>query len=130
MAERDQFGANLFRYYQDLIRLRRSGTGFRSRNIDIIHTSDDSRVIVFTRNDGATRGMVIASLNNRPFDAGYIIQSSPDRLSPGVWQEVFNSDSTFYGGSDLGNFGAALPSQDGRIEVRLPANALVVRSRM
>jgi 1,4-alpha-glucan branching enzyme len=130
LGESHGLGADLFRYYQDLIRLRRTRPGFRSRNIDIIHASDDNRVIAFTRNEGATRELVIASLNNRPFDGGYIIQSSVDRLSPGQWQEVFNSDSRFYGGSDLGNFGAALPSQDGRIEVRLPANALVVLSRM
>lgn len=130
LGERHTLGANLFRYYQDLIRLRRSSPGFRSRNIDIIHASDDARVIAFTRSDGATRELVVASLNTRPFDAGYIIQSSVDRLGPGQWQEVFNSDSRFYGGSDLGNFGAVLPSQDGRIEVRLPANALVVLSRM
>jgi 1,4-alpha-glucan branching enzyme len=123
-------GANLFRYYQDLIRLRRTSTGFRSRNIDIIHASDDNRVIAFTRSDGATRELVVASLNNRPFDAGYIIQSSADRLSPGQWREVFNSDSRFYGGTDFGNYGAALPSQDGRIELRLPANSLVVLSKL
>jgi 1,4-alpha-glucan branching enzyme len=130
LGERHSLGANIFRCYQDLIRLRRDSRGFRSRNIDIIHAADDTRVIAFTRSDGATRELVVASLNNRPFDAGYIIQSSADRLSPGQWREVFNSDSRFYGGSDLGNFGAALPSQDGRIEVRLPANALVVLSRM
>jgi 1,4-alpha-glucan branching enzyme len=130
LGESGGLGAGLFRYYQDLIRLRRSSPGFRSRNIDIIHVSDDTRVIAFTRSDGATRELVVASLNNRPFDAGYIIQSSVDRLNPGQWQEVFNSDSRFYGGSDFGNFGAALPSQDGRIEVRLPANALVVLSRL
>ncbi|WP_221937551.1 alpha-amylase family glycosyl hydrolase [Arthrobacter sp. KBS0703] len=130
LGERHRLGANLFRYYQDLIRLRRSSPGFRSRNIDIIHASDDARIIAFTRSDGATRELVVASLNTRPFDAGYIIQSSVDRLGPGQWREVFNSDSRFYGGSDVGNFGAALLSQDGRIEVRLPANALVVLSRM
>jgi 1,4-alpha-glucan branching enzyme len=130
LGESGGLGAGLFRYYQDLIRLRRTRPGFRARNIDIIHVSDDTRVIAFTRSDGATRDLVVASLNNRPFDAGYIIQSSVDRLNPGQWQEVFNSDSRFYGGSDFGNFGAALPSQDGRIEVRLPANALVVLSRL
>lgn len=130
LGEAQGLGANLFRYYQDLIRLRLTRSEFRSRNIDIIHSSDDNRVIAFTRSDGATRQLVVASLNNRPFDGGYIIQSSADRLNPGQWREIFNSDSRFYGGSDLGNFGAALPSEDGRIEVRLPANALVVLNRL
>ncbi|WP_277524209.1 alpha-amylase family glycosyl hydrolase [Arthrobacter sp. ES3-54] len=130
LGERHSLGANLFRYYQDLIKLRRTSPGLRSRNIDIIHAADDNRVIAFTRTDGAAHELVVVSLNTRPFDTGYIIPSSADRLSPGQWREVFNSDSRFYGGSDLGNFGAALPSQDGRIEVRLPANALLVLSKM
>lgn len=130
LGERMGQGANLFRYYQDLIRLRRSSRGVRSRNIDIIHASNDSRVIAFTRNDGTTRELVVASLNNRPFEEGYTIQSSTERLSPGAWQEIFNSDSRFYGGSDLGNFGAPLPSQDGRIEMKLPANGIIVLRRM
>jgi 1,4-alpha-glucan branching enzyme len=25
---------------------------------------------------------------------------------PGIWREIFNSDSTFYGGSNVGNAGA------------------------
>jgi 1,4-alpha-glucan branching enzyme len=129
-GEQQGNGANLFRYYQDLIRLRRGSRAIRSRNIDIIHASNDNRVIAFTRNDGTTRELVVASLNNRPFDDGYVIQSSAERLSPGVWQEVFNSDSRFYGGSDTGNFGAPLPSQDGRIEMQLPANGLIVLRRL
>jgi 1,4-alpha-glucan branching enzyme len=130
LNERRGQGANLFRYYQDLIRLRRGSRSIRSRNIDIIHASNDSRVIAFTRNDGATHELVVASLSNQPFNGGYMIQSSAERLSPGLWQEIFNSDSRFYGGSDVGNFGAALPSQDGRIEIQLPANGLVVLRRM
>ena len=51
------------------------------------------------------------------------------RLAPGGWQEIFNSDSAFYGGSDVGNYGATLPSEDGRIDVRLPANGLLVLRR-
>lgn len=130
LGERHRSGANLFRYYQDLIRLRRSSRGLRSRNIDIIHASNENRVIAFTRNDGTTRELVVASLNNRPFDDGYTIQSSTERLSPGAWQEVFNSDSRFYGGSDVGNVGATLPSQDGRISMQLPANGLIVLRRI
>ncbi len=73
LGERMGQGADLFRYYQDLISLRRSSRGLRSRNIDIIHASNDNRVIAFTRNDGTTRELVVASLNNRPFDDGYVI---------------------------------------------------------
>ncbi|MDQ0850478.1 1,4-alpha-glucan branching enzyme [Arthrobacter sp. B3I9] len=129
LAERSGLGANLFRYYQDLIRLRRGSRALRSRSIDIIHAADGARVLAFVRSDGTTRELVIASLNNRPFGTGYTVQTTAERLVPGGWQEVFNSDSSFYGGTNLGNFGATLPSQDGRIDVRLPANGLLVLRR-
>ncbi|MGB3446264.1 MAG: alpha amylase C-terminal domain-containing protein, partial [Xanthobacteraceae bacterium] len=29
---------------------------------------------------------------------------------PGVWREIFNSDSAFYGGSNVGNIGAVQTS--------------------
>jgi hypothetical protein len=113
-----------------LIRLRRGSRALRSRSIDIIHAPDDARVLAFVRSGGTTRELVIASLNNRPFSGGYTVQTTAERLPPGGWQEVFNSDSAFYGGTDLGNYGATLPSQDGRIELRLPANGLIVLRRI
>jgi 1,4-alpha-glucan branching enzyme len=91
--------------------------------------TDETRVLAFVRSDGTTKELVVASLNNRAFAAGYTVETTPDRLAPGGWQETFNSDSTFYGGTDLGNYGAVLPSQDGRIELRLPANGLLVLRR-
>ena len=45
--------------------------------------------------------MVVASLNNAAFGAGYQIRDS--RIADGRWREVFNSDSSHYGGSNLGN---------------------------
>ena len=58
------------------------------------------------------------------------MQTEPGRLPAGSWREVFNSDSSAYGGSDVGNFGAAIPAWDGRIELRLPANGFVVLLRV
>ncbi|MEX5270569.1 alpha-amylase family glycosyl hydrolase [Kocuria sabuli] len=129
LGERDGQGARLFRYYQDLIRLRRGSRAIRSRSIDIIHASDENRVIAFVRAEGTTHDLVVASLNNRPFPDGYILRTTADRLPPGGWQEIFNSDAATYGGTDLGNCSATLPSRDGRIDVRLPANGLVVLRR-
>lgn len=126
IGERDRQGAHLFRYYQDLIRLSRGSRAIRSRNIDIVHTSDENRVIAFVRSDGTTQDLVVASLNNSPFPDGYILLTTAERLPPGGWKELFNSDATTYGGTGLGNYSATLPSQDGRLEVRLPANGLVV----
>ena len=39
----------MFRYYQDLIRLRRSHPAVRSHHIDIVHAFGPTRVIAFTR---------------------------------------------------------------------------------
>ncbi|WP_427004090.1 alpha-amylase family glycosyl hydrolase [Pseudarthrobacter sp. H2] len=128
-GERTGLGATMFRFYQDVIRLSRENRAVRSREIDVLHACDPSRVIAFTRNEGTSRLLVVASLNNRPFPDGYIIESDVHRLQPGMWKEIFNSDSSLYGGTDLGNFSAALPSLSGQIKLRLPANGFVVLQR-
>ena len=43
--------------------------------------------------------------------------------------EVFNSDAAIYGGRNVGNAGAAIPSAGGRIEVAIPAVGFVVLVR-
>jgi 1,4-alpha-glucan branching enzyme len=58
-----------------------------------------------------------------------VIQTSPNRLPAGLWQETFNSDSSHYGGNDVGNYSSAVPAGDGRIDVRVPANGFVVLQR-
>ncbi|MGH2721637.1 MAG: alpha-amylase family glycosyl hydrolase [Actinomycetota bacterium] len=128
-GEREGLGARMFRFYQDLIRLRHANAAVRSHAIDILHVHDANRVLAFTRREGTSDLLVVASLNNRPFSDGYVIATSPDRLLPGSWQETFNSDSSHYGGADVGNGGNALPAAGGRIDVRLPANGFVVLQR-
>jgi 1,4-alpha-glucan branching enzyme len=125
-GERAGAGATMFRFFQDLIRLRRANPAVRSRHIDVVHAHGPTRVIAFTRRDGQREVLVVASLNNRPFTDGYVIQSDPDRVPAGLWQETFNSDAAVYGGSNVGNFGAAIPAGDGRLELRIPANGFLV----
>jgi len=125
-GERAGAGGTMFRFYQDLIRLRRANPAVRSRHIDVVHAHGPTRVIAFTRRDGQREVLVVASLNNRPFPDGYVIQSDPDRVPAGLWQETFNSDAAIYGGSNVGNFGAAIPASDGRLELRIPANGFLV----
>jgi 1,4-alpha-glucan branching enzyme len=119
----------MFRFYQDLIRLSRTNRAVRSRSIDVIWAHDGTRVLAFTRRDGTTELLVVASFANRPYGDGYVMSTSADRLPTGWWREVFNSDAERYGGDNVGNFGAALPCRDGRIDVRLPANGFVVLQR-
>ncbi|MGI9022205.1 MAG: alpha-amylase family glycosyl hydrolase [Acidimicrobiales bacterium] len=127
-GERAGPGARMFRFYQDLIRLRRGNRAVRSHNVDVVHVHDANRVIGFTRRVATTEVLVVASLNNRPFDQ-YVIGTEPDRLPAGTWTETFNSDAGLYGGGDVGNAGSAIASADGRIELRLPANGFVVLQR-
>ena len=51
-----------------------------------------SRVIAFKRWLGHEQVLIIASLNNTPFDH-YTIYCDSYRLPTGGWKEIFNSDS-------------------------------------
>ena len=64
---------------------------------------DANRVLAFRRWEGAQDILVMASLNNHDFGAGYRIQHPA--IADGRWQEIFNSDAGDYGGSGLINAG-------------------------
>ena len=121
-------GAKLFKFYQDLIRLRLAHSGLRSTNIDIIHIHNANRVIAFKRWNETEEFLIVASLNNHPFTHEYIIKN--DRIGNHQWHEIFNSDAIVYGGSDVGNFGETVTSRDGYIHLEIPANGFVVFQRI
>jgi 1,4-alpha-glucan branching enzyme len=121
--ERAHNGAYMFKFYQDLIRLRRNRPGLRSHLVDVIHIHNANRVIAFLRYDGVERYLVVASLNNQPFQAGYWIGSQDLN---GAWREVFNSDSATYAGNNVGNSGGVLIGQESGLKVVIPANGFVV----
>jgi 1,4-alpha-glucan branching enzyme len=129
LGERAGDGRRMFRFYQDVIRLRRANPAVTSRRIDIVHALPATRVLAFTRRDRGNDLLIAVSLNNHPFEQGYVIQTTPDRLPDGPWRETFNSDSAIYGGNDVGNAGAAVPGVLGRIELRLPAAGFIVLQR-
>lgn len=122
-ALREGPGANLFRFYGDINRLRASSPALRSRNIEVIHASNENRVLAFTRWHDSESYLVLASLNDRPFSDGYVIA---DWRAAGCWKEIFNSDSTHYGGWNIGNYGTVLKSEGESLRVILPAAAVVV----
>ena len=128
-GERRGNGAKLFRFYQDAIRFSRLHPAVRVQHIDIIHVNDGGRVIAFRRSAGLDELLIVASLNNQPFES-YAIQTDSWRLPDGNWRELFNSDAAIYGGNDFGNFGADLPVANGRIQLRVPANGFVVLEKM
>ena len=128
---RKSYGANLFAYYQALIRLRLNPLypALRSRNIDIVYVSNDNRLIAFRRWQFDQHLLVIASLSNHSFDRpSYTIISS--QLGCESWREVFNSDSSSFDGNNVGNAGGLLPSGQGWLQSVIPANGLVVLERL
>lgn len=129
-GERAGNGAKLFRFYQDVIRFSRRHAASRSQEIDIIHALASNRVIAFTRSAGSDKLLIVVSLRNQPFSDGYVIQTDSSRLPDGLWREVFNSDASIYGGNDIGNFGADVPTVNGRLQSRIPANGFLVFQRL
>jgi 1,4-alpha-glucan branching enzyme len=129
IGERTGDGQFLFRFYQDLIRLVLSSPAARSTAIDVIYRHDDNRIIAFTRTAPNQQLLVLASLNDSPFDHGYVITTDPSRLPGGSWQEIFNSDAAIYRGDNIGNGGAALQVNNGTINAVIPAHGFVVFQR-
>ncbi|MGO9935412.1 MAG: alpha amylase C-terminal domain-containing protein [Steroidobacteraceae bacterium] len=119
-------GRLLFDFYQSLIGLVVKMAAARSRAIDVIYRHNDNRVIAFTRTAPGQDLLVIASLNDNPFANGYVIATDSWRLPAGGWQEIFNSDATMFGGSNVGNGGATLQVNNGQINSVVPANGFVV----
>jgi 1,4-alpha-glucan branching enzyme len=125
-ALRQGEGAQLFRFYADLIRLRLARPSLRTGNIDVVHVHDSNRVLAFRRWEGPEELLVLSTLSNSSFADGYSIQNT--RLVDGQWREIFNSDRTEYGGNGLGNPGT-IAANGGVFSARLPANSVLVFQR-
>jgi len=122
-------GRGVFQYYADLCRLRIGHPGLCSRNIDVLYCHNDHRLIAFHRWDNQGDDLlVVVSLNNRPFDRGYVFSGL--RIPAGGWQEIFNSDAAAYGGNNVGNSGRTLACNGGQFEAIVPANGVVVFKRV
>jgi 1,4-alpha-glucan branching enzyme len=126
IGQRTGDGRFLFRFYQDLIQFVTTQPAARSTALDVICQDNDNRVIAFTRNDAVPQLLVLASLNDAPFNQGYVIATDPSRLPSGGWKEVFNSDAAVYGGDNVGNGGATLPVNGGQINAVIPAHGFLV----
>jgi 1,4-alpha-glucan branching enzyme len=130
IGQRTGVGQFLFRFYQDLIGLVTAQPAARSTAIDVIYRHNDNRVIAFTRSAPGQQLLVLASLNDAPFDHGYVIGTDSSRLPAGGWQEIFNSDATIYGGENVGNGGATLQVNHGQINAVIPAHGFVVLEKV
>jgi 1,4-alpha-glucan branching enzyme len=127
IGERTGAGRFLFRFYQDLNRLTVERRPLRTRELEVLYTHDEDRIIAFRRSAGPEQMLVVGSLNNEAFDHGYVISGD---LPTGVWKEVFNSDAAVYNGDNIGNDGVHLQSANGQINVVLPANGFVVLQKL
>jgi 1,4-alpha-glucan branching enzyme len=126
-ALRETTGASLFRFYADINHLRRGTPALHSRNIDVVHTSNENRVLAFTRWHDQESILVVASLNDQPFTDGYYIRHP---AVGGRFREIFNSDAAIYGGNNIGNLGATVDGDGDGLRVVIPANAVVVLQRL
>ena len=122
-------GKFLFQFYQDIIRLRLNNPGMRSRDISILHVHNVNRVVAFRRWGGGQEFLVLASLNNTPFNNPSYAINHGDIWGGSRWREIFNSDAACYRGGNVGNFGVILTAQPRRFEAVIPANGLVVFAR-
>lgn len=128
LGDRKGSGKDLFRFYQDVIQLRKNRPALRSRNIEILHVHNANRVLVFRRWSSSEDVIVFASLNNTPFSNGYAVEHG-SIWGGSSWREIFNSDSAVYGGSNVGNGGATIAAGPGRLEAVIPASGFVVLRR-
>jgi 1,4-alpha-glucan branching enzyme len=117
-------GASLFRFYTAIIRFRLANPALRSRNIEILYVHNQNRVLAFRRWDDRQQFLVVASMNDQPFDRGYAFSST--FLPNAAWKEFFNSDAAEYGGSNVGNWGGTLGSHNGTFDCIIPSNGFVV----
>jgi 1,4-alpha-glucan branching enzyme len=126
LGERAGNGKHLFRFYQDLVSLGRRLPSIRTHNIDILHQSDDNRVVAFKRWIGDEQVIILASLNNTAFSNGYVIKKDSMAIPDAGWREVCNSDAAIYGGQNIGNFGGTISSHGSQFAANIPANGFVV----
>ena len=121
-------GAKLFYFYQDLIRLRRSSSALRSRELDVLYTHSSNRVLAFRRKSGSEELLIFASLNDTPYGSGYVFNGL--EVADASWKEVFNSDASVYGGANFGNQSGTLNSRNGTLSAIVPGPGFVVFLRL
>ena len=126
---RETSGRGLFRCHADLIRFRLASSAIRIGTIDVLHADDAGRVLAFRRADAADEVVVVGSLATEPYDhPGYTLRHP--LLENAKWQECLNTDAVEYGGAGVGNGGAVLRAEGGRLDVVVPASGVVVLRRL
>jgi 1,4-alpha-glucan branching enzyme len=115
-------GRCLFRFYRDLIRLRRRHHTFATANIATVFVHNADRVLAFHRWKGPEHYLVVTTLSDFGWPDGYRV---PTPVDAGSWREIFSSDAAIYGGGGICNDGE-LETEDGQLTVKLPARGFIV----
>jgi 1,4-alpha-glucan branching enzyme len=119
---RNGAGRSLFRFYRELIRLRRRHHTFATANIATVMVHNADRVLAFHRWKGPEHYLVVATLNDFGWPEGYRV---PTPIADGSWREIFSSDATIYGGGGVANEGE-IETVDGHLTVKMPARGFIV----
>jgi 1,4-alpha-glucan branching enzyme len=121
-------GSRLFRFYRDLIRLRRRHHAFTTSNIDIVLAHNADRLLAFERSKGPEQYLVVATLSDHGWPDGYALQS--EALTNGRWREIFSSDAVEYNGTGVTNEDSVLEAMEGKLTLKLPPRGFVVMRRV
>lgn len=123
LGERRGAGHKLFRFYRDLIRLRRRHHTFATPNLEVVLAHNEHRLLAFHRWKGPENYLVVATLSNAGWPNGYELRGPA--IATGRWREIFTSDAPEYGGAGVTN-AQELEAKDGAMLVRVPARGFVV----
>lgn len=126
-GERAGTGRFLFRFYADIIRLRRRHRTLSTPNLEIMNVHNADRVLAFHRWRGPEHYLVVATLSDAGFPDGYTVNVPHD--ATGAWRELFTSDASIYGGGGITNEGD-ISVEDGQMSVKLPPRGFVVLRHM
>lgn len=126
-GERAGEGKYLFRFYADLIRLRRRHLALSTPSIDITAVHNADRTMVFHRWRGPENYLVVATLSDQGYPDGYTVK--PPEQTNGSWRQIFSSDEKIYGGDGIGN-DLEIGPENGEIKVKVPARGFVVLRHM
>ena len=99
--------ANIFKYYKDIIGLRRANCGMRAdAGHNVFHEDESGNVIAFSRGDGAEL-VVVANFSNTNYSSYNI-----DFPAGGTWYELLNSQASDYDGNGWGNGGSVYAASE------------------
>lgn len=117
-------GKGLFRFYRELVRLRRRHYAITTPNLDVLMTHNADRLIAFLRSKGPERYLVVATLSNHGWPNGYELRAPG--LPTGRWREIFTSDAVEYNGTGVTNEDLELEAKDGVLTLKVPPRGFVV----